>query len=265
MASCLDGVCQVTWEVSGLLRKLLLQPLDDVGASLNLIAQTPRPMRTLVLATVFLVIFWFLYVPIHELMHAAGCVLAGGTVTELQIAPQYGGTLLARWFPFVVSGGDYAGRLSGFDWHDSDLIYLATDFAPYLLTVLIGVPLMRSCARRAGAIRFGLAVVVGLAPFYSLPGDYFEMGSIITTRAASILLHGGEVASLAGLRSDDVFKLIADVFGHPEKLELAEGTSTITALAIVSVSFLVGVVLALGTYALGGFIPWMMRWIMRRT
>ncbi len=247
-----------------LLRNLLLRPLDDVGASLNLIAQTSRPMRTLVLATVCLAIFWFVYVPIHELMHAAGCALAGGTVTELQIAPQYGGALLARWFPFVVSGGDYAGRLSGFDWHDSDLIYLATDFAPYLLTVLIGVPLMRSCATRAGPMRFGLAVVVGLAPFYSLPGDYFEMGSILTTRAASILLHGGDVAALAGLRSDDVFKLIAEVLGHPEELGVAKGTSTVTALAIVAVSFVVGVVLALGTYALGGFIPWISRRARRR-
>ena len=43
---------------------------------------------------------------LHELLHAAACLAAGGEVTRLEIAPQYGGGLMARVFPFVVSGGE---------------------------------------------------------------------------------------------------------------------------------------------------------------
>src|SRR5258708_7146966 len=66
----------------------------------------------------------WVYVPAHELLHAAACRLAGGEVRRLEIAPLYGGTALARLLPFVAAGGDYAGRLSGFDTRGSDLVYL---------------------------------------------------------------------------------------------------------------------------------------------
>jgi len=71
-----------------------------------------RGARGLAFALLGLAVGWWIYVPIHELLHAAACLLAGGEVTRLEIAPQYGGALLARIFPFVVSGGEYAGRLS---------------------------------------------------------------------------------------------------------------------------------------------------------
>lgn len=250
------------------MRAFLVQPLDDVASCLRHLANTRRPLGAMGVTFITVVVVWFVYVPVHELLHAAGCVIAGGTVTELQIAPQYGGTLLARWVPFVVSGGDYAGRLSGFDTKGSDLIYLATDFMPYLLTVLFGVPILRACMQRWRPVLFGVGIVVGLAPFYNLIGDYYEMGSVITTRTVTILgsnEEGQEVSdeseqlnmsadrriAFAGIRSDDIFRLIGDVCTRPEILGL-NGPAAITAAAtLITVSILVGVVLALATYALG--------------
>jgi hypothetical protein len=93
---------------------------------------------------------------------------------------------LAKVFPWVVTESKYAGRLSGFDTKGSDLIYLATDFGPFALTVLLGVPLMKLCTRRGRPVLLPIAIVLGLAPFYNLTGDYYEMGSIITTRLATV-------------------------------------------------------------------------------
>ncbi len=220
-----------------------------------------------------LVVAWFIYVPIHELLHVLGCVMAGGEVSRLEIAPRYGGALLARVFPFVVSGGEYAGRLSDFDWKGSDLIYLATDFMPYVLTVLIGVPLIRAATRRRRPIVFGLGVILGLAPFYSLPGDYYEMGSIITTRVVTWTIgpekiEGSKDGSLKdetlepsnhqtfkpafnGLRSDDVFKLLADVVARPRELGLESAGAVAAGLLIILVGVALALVLALLTYWLG--------------
>jgi hypothetical protein len=157
---------------------------------------------------------------------------------------------LARIFPFVVSGGEYAGRLSGFDWKGSDLIYLATDFMPFLLTVLVGVPLLKMCAVRSRPLLFGPGVVVGLAPFVSLFGDYFEMGSIITTRAV-ITVADGNTAALLALRSDDLFKLLGEL-GSPAALpDGAVPLSAPAALIIVSVAVIIAYLLACSTYALG--------------
>jgi hypothetical protein len=156
---------------------------------------------------------WWLYVPVHELLHAGACVAAGGAVTRLEIAPRYGGALLARALPFVVAEGDYAGRLAGFDTGGSDLVYLATDLGPFLLTVLPGVWWLRRSAAREWPFAFGLALPVALAPFVSLAGDAFEIGSILVTRLPpwagelSVPLRGddlglraAEVAALGGIR-----------------------------------------------------------------
>lgn len=227
-------------------------------------------MRLLAEAVGALVAAWFLYVPVHELLHAAGCSLAGGSVTRLEIAPQYGGTLLARLFPLVVAGGDYAGRLSGFDTHGSDLIYLATDFAPYVLSVLVGVPLMRICTRRRRPVLFGVAVVIGLAPFYNAFGDYYEMGSIITTRVVTLLgvdadpvgtgasavgvespESSGVPAAFGGIRSDDVFRLVGDVVSRPGEVGLHSAREMGAAMVLILASLLVGLLLAMLTYRLG--------------
>jgi len=144
---------------------------------------------------------WWLYVPVHEILHAGACLAAGGKVTRLEIAPLYGGGLLARIVPFVVPGGRYAGRLSGFDTRGSDLIYLATDLGPFLLTVP-GVWALRRAARACRPFLFGAALPFALAPFLSLTGDAYEIGSLLVTR-----LPPWSAAPVKGLlRGDDLFR-----------------------------------------------------------
>lgn len=167
-------------------------------------------IRGLVLALAGLAAGWWLYVPIHELLHAAGCLIAGGSVTRLEIAPLYGGSLLQRVFPFVVAGGEYAGRLSGFDTGGSDLVYLATDLAPFVLTLFPGVWLLRKAGRAGRPVLFGLSLPFALAPFLSLPGDAYEIGSILITRLP------WWVTLREVLRGDDVFQQIETLAALPD-------------------------------------------------
>jgi hypothetical protein len=237
------------------------RPIDDVVACLEPIVTVRNPLRALGPLLLSLVATWVLYVPIHELLHAYACSWTGGTVTQLEISPHYGGAIYARYFPFVVSGGEYAGRLSGFDTKGSDLIYLATDFGPYLLTVLIGVPLLKLAGRRRRPILFGAAVVLGLAPFYSLPGDYFEIGSITTTRLITLFRGGGVFATKAGaqtplfekLRSDDIFKLIEQLCTQPSELGLQGAGGVAAAVPIILVSLVFALGFAFATYAVGHY------------
>ncbi len=242
------------------------QPLDDVVKCLEPIVAVKNPAKALIPLFLSLIISWVIYVPIHELLHAAACVVTGGEVTRLEISGIYGGNILSRWFPFVVSGSEYAGRLSGFDTKGSDFCYLMTDFGPYVLTVLFGVPLLKLAGRRRRPILFGTAIVVGLAPFYSLPGDYFEAGSIITTRASTPLvaarngadlqvdcpeIQGSPTAGFRCLRSDDVFKLIEQLCTKPAELGLRGAGDIALAVLIILLSLVVALLLALATYALG--------------
>lgn len=167
-----------------------------------------RGPRGLALALLGLAVGWWVYVPVHELLHAGACFAAGGEVTRLEIAPQYGGGLLARVFPFVVAGGEYAGRLSGFDTHGSDLIYLATDFGPFLLTLFPGVWLLRRAGAAGRPVLFGLALPFAFAPFVSLTGDAYEIGSILVTQLPP---WGGEA-----LRGDDLLKKAQELAALPE-------------------------------------------------
>ena len=245
------------------------RPIDDVVACLEPIVTVRNPIKALVPLFLTLIVTWVVYVPIHELLHAFGCWVAGGTVTRLEIKPYYGGSLLAKVFPWVVSGSEYAGRLSGFRTFGSDLIYLATDFGPFVLTVVFGVPLLKLCKRRRRVILFPIAVILGLAPFYNLPGDYFEMASIITTRASTPLARlvnpsaakatgtpcpdkeGSSTAGFRCLRSDDVFKLIEAYCTKPADLYLRSAGEMIAAAGLILVTLVVALMLALLTYALG--------------
>jgi hypothetical protein len=157
-----------------------------------------------------LAVGWWVYVPLHELLHAWGCLAAGGEVSRLEIDPLYGGRFLALVFPWVASGGEYAGRLSGFDTHGSDLVYLATDLAPYLLTLWPGLWGMRRAARARRPLAFGFWLPCALAPLVSLTGDAYEIGSLLVRRfpawseppAAGLLLGDDlprKVAELAAL------------------------------------------------------------------
>ena len=230
--------------------RLIRQPFIDVMAALEHLVTVRRPQLAMFMCIASLAVTWVVYVPIHELLHALGCLATGGSVTELQIAPMYGGGWLADWIPFVVSGGEYAGRLSGFDTHGYDWIYLATDFAPYLLTIVLGVPLMRLCARRWRPMLLGSGIVIGMAPFYNIIGDYYEMGSITTTALLG-LAQGADTIPFVKLRSDDIFKLVGSVITEPDTLGLAGALDIVWALLIIATSFTIGIGFAFITYYVG--------------
>jgi hypothetical protein len=184
---------------------------------------------------------WWIYVPVHELLHAAACRLAGGAVSRLEIAPLYGGALLARLLPFVAPGdGRYAGRLSGFDTRGSDLIYLATDLGPFVLTLLPGVWALRRAARRAGPLAFGFTLPVALAPFLSLGGDAYEIGSILATR----LPPWSDAASRGLLRGDDLAAKVASLARLPAAANAPWGGLALGAVLGLAWAFL--------TYAVAG-------------
>ncbi len=175
------------------LRFLLLPLLDVLNGQQRTLAR-PRDLSWLLAG---LVAGWWVYVPLHELLHAFGCMATGGQVSRLEVDPLYGGALLARVFPWIVSGGEYAGRLSGFDTGGSDAVYLATDLMPFLLT-LVAVWALRRAARARRPGLFGIAAPFALAPFLSLTGDAYEIGSILVTwlppwSAAAALLRGDDV------------------------------------------------------------------------
>ncbi len=234
-----------------LMRTLFRTPFADTLACLERVMAAPTVFRAMGPMLIAMAVTWFLYVPIHELLHVLGCVVTGGSVSRLELSPQYGAAWLAKVFPFITSGSDYAGRLSGFDTKGSDLIYLATDFMPFVLSVVIGVPLIRLCTRKRRPILFGAAVVVGLAPFYNIPGDYYEMGSIITTRALTLLRGGGNPPAFAGIRSDDIYLLIEKLILRPAEIGL-EGVGTVAAgVILIFVALALDVLLAFATYGLG--------------
>jgi len=192
--------------------RAILLPLTDTWRGLDRCLERGAWSIARVLAG--LLAGWWVYVPVHELLHAAACVAAGGEVRRLEIAPLYGGAALAHLLPFVAAGGEYAGRLAGFDTHGSDLTYLATDLGPFLLTLAPGVWWLRRAARGRRAFAFGAALPVALAPFLSLTGDAYEIGAILVTR----LPPWAGPAARRLLRGDDLWRrlqAIADAAAQP--------------------------------------------------
>ena len=163
--------------------------------------------RGLALILIGMIAGWWVYVPVHELMHVLGCVITGGEVRELQIDAAYGGTILAGIFDFVVVGSDYAGQLTDFD-RTPDARYLSTVVMPFALTVFPGVFLLRRFGAECRPFLFGAILPVALAPFMSWTGDAYEIGSIVVTwlppwsspelreilRGDDLVLHAGKVA-----------------------------------------------------------------------
>jgi len=170
---------------------------------------------------------WWIYVPVHELMHAAACVVTGGTVSRLEIDSLYGGRLLGRLFTLIVPANAYAGRLSGFDVHGSDFVYLATDLGPFFLALFPGCWALRRAARARRPFLFGLSLPCAVAPFLSLSGDAYEIGSILTTR----LPPWSDAPVRALLRGDDLFLKIRTFAALPQSLRDAWGTWVGLALA----------------------------------
>lgn len=227
-------------------RRFFTEPFHDYVEGL-VVCFRGDARRAFLIAAVAFMLSWWIYVPIHELSHAYGCIWSGGTVTKLEIAPIYGAALLQPLFPFIHIGSDYAGRLSGFDTEGNDLIYLITDAAPFVWTVLLGVPLLRAvrnAGSRVGAplqIQFGAALPIAFAPFISLLGDYYEMGSILVSRVA-VLIH--PPLPLGRWRSDDLLKRIDDLSVTPEGLWIGDAAG-------MGSSLVVGLLLAFATYWLG--------------
>lgn len=136
------------------------------------------------LAWVFggLLLGWWVYVPVHELLHVAGCVVTGGAVERLELDPMYGARWLRRIFPFIEPGGEYAGRLAGFDVRGSHWIYLATDLAPFLLALFPGLWLLRLLARKGRAFGYGASLPMAFSPWISWSGDAYEIGSLLVVQ-----------------------------------------------------------------------------------
>lgn len=211
-----------------------------------LMARLPAPSWLLLL---FAGLFagWWIYVPIHELLHVAGCLLTGGEVSELEIAVVHGGPLFERIFPFVVSGSEYAGRLTGFDTHGSDWIYQATVLMPYLITVFPGMWLWRRLLdpaldpHPARVFAVGALLPVVAAPLISLTGDYYESASIIVSR----LFAGAADRSLEAWRSDDVFRLVSEWPGALAAVDMvAIGGGMILSLTLALLTLWLGAWLA---------------------
>ena len=158
----------------------------------------------------------------------------------------YGAAFLKEIFPFVSVGSEYAGQLTGFDTKGSDLIYLLTDFFPFLLTIFIGVPLLRSASGSrplSAAIKLGFGLPIAFAPFISFSGDYYEMGSIIVSRIGNFLY---TTSQFTIWRSDDVFKLAGEIFFSTNPYGLID-------ILGVILSFILGIILIYATYLLGVF------------
>lgn len=219
---------------------LLRLPVDDYLAALEVLLRG-RSWATGLAALAAALAAWWIYLPAHELLHALGCVAGGGSVDRLEIDAIYGAAWLQRIFPFVAVGSQYAGQLTGFDTRGSDLTFLLTDALPYVLTIGIGVPALRAAGRRpAGwgqALLFGAALPVAFAPFISLVGDYYEMGSIIVSRLVAVAQPGFDVARWRG---DDLL-LLVDRLNDPGVVDLAG----------VAASTILGTALAFLTYAAG--------------
>ena len=214
-------------------------PLRTFWRQFNTVLAHPAgndtPIISLLKLGLGMVLGWWIYVPVHELLHAAGCLVGGGTVSRLEIHPYYGGAVLAAIIPFVVSGGEYAGRLSAFDTGGSDGVYFLTIFAPFLLT-LPSFRWLAAAARRGQVMLFGCAIPCAMAPLVSLTGDYFEMGSLLLYQIWS-----GPESSHRALISDDLFRLLT----HTDiNVPLSEAT------AFIAIAFLAGLALIWLTWLL---------------
>jgi len=226
----------------GVLVGILARPLRDWLAALH--ACVGARADVAVIATA-MALTWWVYVPVHELLHAWGCLLAGGQVTRLEIDWIYGAALLAKVFPYVAVGSRYAGQLTGFDTRGSDLVYLATDALPFALTILVGVPLLRAAARPGGPgrrVMLGASLPMAYAPLVSLPGDYYEMGSILVSRSVAALVQGFPVDRW---RSDDLFDLVGRLAAQPSGGDAVGVTASLAvAIALAFTTYWAGVLVA---------------------
>jgi len=220
------------------------RPWNDYLRLLQLLAKEFSLVH-LVLLLGGVVIGWWVYVPLHELLHAWGCQISGGHVGRLEISSEYGAAWLQQYFPYVAVGSDYAGQLVEFDTFGSDRIYAATVLMPFVITVYPGIPmfywlLTRGWVSKGQFFALGLLVPVVIAPFVSIPGDFYEIGSIIMSNVGQLIYPGVDTMAW---RSDDVILVMES---------LAPTATTHDWVGIMG-SLLVGIILAWVTYTLGVF------------
>jgi len=221
----------------------VIRPFQEIFRLYEAVLRTGPVGRAAVRLFAGLAIGWWIYVPLHELLHAAGCLLGGGVVERLEIHTLYGGGPLARLLPFVTAGGSYAGRLSGFDTCGSDMVYGLTVAFPFLLS-LLGLAGLRWSARANSPLRFGLLLPLALAPLVSLTGDYYELGALLLFQ-----LWPGPHGIYRILISDDIFRLGSELCAGTLGLEPSPFPKLFLAL-----SQLLGAVLVLGTFLLSGLL-----------
>lgn len=227
------------------IREIFTLPLYDYFAGLK-ICLTGFKVSYLIIIVIAFFVSWWVYVPVHELFHAFGCLLGGGEVNKLTLSPLYGAFFLKGLFPFISSGSEYAGQLTDFDTHNNYLTYLLTVFLPYVLTILIGIPLLKSVEDNStspylNCIKFGVALPIAYSPFISITGDYYEIGSIIVTKFASFLFVSFQVERWL---SDDLFKLSEKLFFSTDVVRAED-------IGGVVLSFFLGIILAFVTYRAG--------------
>jgi hypothetical protein len=213
---------------------ILLHPLRAVVSALFepfLVKRNASIPALFLPLLVIVAVTWMVTVPIHELLHAIGCMLSGGTVSELTIQPLYGGAILEKIIPFVRAGGNYAGQLSDFDTYGSDLSYFVTVAFPYILTLLGGLPLLAVAARAGNPLAHGVGIVHTLLPLVSLGGDFYEMGAIVATRLSG-LQPGSHEAQL--IRGDDLLAVITRV----GESGMAGGFTRVAAALVLGIVFI---------------------------
>jgi hypothetical protein len=170
----------------------IVTPFSEILNGLDrCLSRSPKGgLRSLAVIFLGLLVGWWIYVPVHELLHAAACAVAGGGVSRLEIDSMYGGALLARVFPFVVSGSEYAGRLSGFDTRGSDHQALA-------------LPLHVASAYRSTAVN---RIVGGASTSQHLLGQAADFHLTITqarpVHSCGILPPAWSLSGLSPLRLD---------------------------------------------------------------
>jgi len=240
--------------VYNILYKFSLKPYVDLWSDVRtaidkvMLNNELSPNKIWFLSMIGLLLTWFIYVPIHELLHVAGCIVTGGTVSELRMDPLYGANILNKIFPFIVptSESEYAGRLTGFSTNGSDFVYFATVFCPFIITIAFGALSIRIARIRRNSLILGGSLVIAGAPFMSLTGDFLEMGSIIGTR----LFSAWELQHIYRFRSDDLFRLFLEMYQDPLIFGLNSVTGCFLAAILVILSLLIGGLFAGWTYAL---------------
>lgn len=191
-----------------------------------------RGLFALLGALVGVLVGWFVYTPVHELLHVLACWMTGGEVRELQIKPLYGGHLWAALFPFVTAGGQYAGRLTDFD-VPNDAAYFVVDLFPYVLS-LFALALARWAVHQGRSWAFGAALVPALVPLWSVVGDFFEAVSLVLQHVAMAM---SDQLPARAFIADDAFRLWREL----GELGLANGRFG----ALIAINLLLATLLAL--------------------